>query len=337
MSLSVTMTQLKPADGNDLLARSSHAVTVVGETMYVFGGENVARNVIDDKLHAFDLKPDSSWREVETKGTPPCARFAQAQAAVGNSFYLFGGRQGIAMEELALNDLHRFDVDTLTWSQVEYTGTAPSERSFHRMVSIGDMLFVFGGCDNKHGRVNDLFAFDIKTSVWTQMPSSDAIKGRGGPNLIASPDGKRVFVTGGFSGEENMDMHSFDLETQTWTQVETAGWRARSVCISSSLSLSGGGGVLVVFGGEVNISEKGHEGAGEFENDVVLFDGEGKFITVAKPENAPVIRGWGSGDRFGPNSLIFFGGLTGTDADPTRLNDIWKLDVTEIAAETCAE
>jgi len=83
-----------------------------------------------------------------------------------------------------------------------------------------------------------------------------------------------------------------------------------------------------VFGGEVDTSEKGHEGAGEFENDIVLFDGMGKLVSVLKPPGAPVPRGWGSGCSLGDNSMILFGGLTGSDENPTRLDDVWRLDVT---------
>lgn len=37
------------------LARSSHAVSMVGDKLYVLGGENVARTPIDNTVHMLEL------------------------------------------------------------------------------------------------------------------------------------------------------------------------------------------------------------------------------------------------------------------------------------------
>lgn len=52
----------------------------------------------------------------------------------------------------------------------------------------------------------------------------------------------------------------------------------RSVCVLtanpfSSVNVDDGGGVSTMFGGDVDPSEKGHEGAGGFANDSVVLDG----------------------------------------------------------------
>ena len=43
-------------------------------------------------------------------------------------------------------------------------------------------LFLFGGC-GANGRLNDLHEFDIGRGKWTQLPSSNAIRGRGGASF----------------------------------------------------------------------------------------------------------------------------------------------------------
>ena len=88
-----------------------------------------------------------------------------SQATIGNRIYIFGGRQGIDMGESSLNDLFYFDIETKTWTQIPGNDTFPAERSFHQMVSVGDNLFVFGGC-GKSGRLSDLHEFDTATSKW---------------------------------------------------------------------------------------------------------------------------------------------------------------------------
>ena len=88
-----------------------------------------------------------------------------SQATIGNRIYIFGGRQGIDMGESSLNDLFYFDIETKTWTQIPGNDTFPAERSFHQMVSVGEKLFVFGGC-GKSGRLSDLHEYDTVTSKW---------------------------------------------------------------------------------------------------------------------------------------------------------------------------
>ena len=47
--------ELRPGGQALLGARSSHAVSVVGDTVYVFGGEHQARTTIDSRLLALDI------------------------------------------------------------------------------------------------------------------------------------------------------------------------------------------------------------------------------------------------------------------------------------------
>ena len=47
--------ELRPSGQALLGARSSHAVSVVGDTVYVFGGEHQARTTIDSRLLALDI------------------------------------------------------------------------------------------------------------------------------------------------------------------------------------------------------------------------------------------------------------------------------------------
>lgn len=81
----------------------------------------------------------------------------------------------------------------------------------------------------------------------------------------------------------------------------------------------------LIFGGEVNPSDLGHEGAGAFENDVVLIDGHS---AQRIPSSAcwPEKRGWADGASEGDRFYIF-GGLTGDDENPRRLNDLWQCDL----------
>eukprot|EP00808_Paulinella_micropora_P025234 g40322.t1 len=72
----------------------------------------------------------------------------------------------------------------------------------------------------------------------------------------------------------------------------------------------------------------GHEGAGEFADDVVALDGAtGQILPVTTTGPKPCPRGWGYAAAIDSSSMIMMGGLTGSDANPTRLDDVWKLTV----------
>ena len=104
------------------------------------------------------------------------------------------------------------------------------------------------------------------------------------------------------------------------------------MCVSASFPHKD---CALIFGGEVDPSDRGHEGAGGFQNDVVILD----FQSGAHKETIqkcfsdpewPEERGWSDGDvgqvdsSLDGKSLFVFGGLTGDDKDSRRLDDLWE-------------
>jgi len=335
--------------------RSSHGLSMVhkGKCMILYGGEQIARTPLEPSqaTWAADANNDGAWtwrRIVShhiTNNGPPPARIAHAQAVYDDSVvYVFGGRAGITMGERAMNDLWKLDCSrgpgTETWSMVIpdlVKGDAPpEERSFHKMLCVGSNLYVFGGC-SASGRLADIHMFDIIANTWTNIGASALLKGRGGPNFMTFSSEAMLGVIAGFSGEESNDGHLFNLSSTAWEGVGMAnqleGLRPRSVCVSASFPSTG---VSVIFGGEVDPSQKGHEGAGGFENDVVLLDESTAQYLTSIPASSgewPETRGWSAGasvdDGNGIGKLFVFGGLSGDDTNPKRLNDLWCLDITK--------
>jgi len=325
-----TLVKVSDKDGGPG-ARSSHGVSVIDDVLYVFGGEKVPRVPVDSTMWCVSLADQSkekSWGQCNVTSetsTVPVARLAHAHASIGDWIYIFGGRLGITMDESPLNDLHRFNVKSGVWENVTGTPTA-SARSFHRMVCAGDStLYVFGGC-GADGRLADLHRIVIDSNgpkaTWTEL-ATPKIKGRGGAGFAASVDGKRLFVIGGFVGEESAEVHIYNIAANEWKTVSPtfSVFRPRSVFVTATMP----SGQLFVFGGEVSPSDNGHEGAGGFENDVILFnDGDAMVTTVAPKENVkPQNRGWSSADVFGKDAVVMFGGLSGSDEAPERLGDVW--------------
>lgn len=326
------------APDNAPVARSSHGVSVVGDTLYVFGGEHVARTPIDSAMHALDLSaPGAAFVAVRADSAPP-PRVGHAQASIGSVVYVFGGRQGVEIDEAPLNDLWAFDTATRAWDKLaaRAAGDAPCPRSFHVMTAARDKLYVFGGCGPAGtGRLADLHEYDVKRGAWTTLPTSDAIEGRGGAGFAASADGSKLLVAGGFAGREMNDVHAYDVATKTWATLraprergERGGGALRPRSVWPVLAAPRFGDCVVGFGGEVDPSERGHDGAGGFANDVVAIDartGDARTLEPApgSASAAPTARGWTSAAYWArENAIVVFGGLSGSDKEPERLGDV---------------
>mmetsp|Transcript_65613 Transcript_65613/g.105349 ORF Transcript_65613/g.105349 Transcript_65613/m.105349 type:complete len:138 (+) Transcript_65613:2-415(+) len=127
------------------------------------------------------------------------------------------------------------------------------------------------------------------------------------------------------------DLHRFSVEDGKWTELHVDldrgdFLRPRSVYAHATLQPSGH---LVIIGGEVNPSDKGHEGAGGFARDVLLVDasGDGDAVVIhsSKMPKAFEPRGWYSAAATQDGRVVLFGGLAGDDEAPHRLDDTWVL------------
>jgi len=108
------------------------------------------------------------------------------------------------------------------WERVAVRGEAmPCQRSLHAGAVWRDCFVVFGGYDGHH-RVNDLYAFDFKTSEWKQLDSDNAPTPR--DRHVAAVYDNSLYIFGGFDGTTRVnDLHAFDFDTNTWNAVEILG------------------------------------------------------------------------------------------------------------------
>lgn len=239
---------------------------------------------------------------------------------------------------------------------------SPPPRSFHSMGAAGNQLFVFGGC-GASGRRNDLWAFDTATATWTELSADgDAAAPcpRGGPVLVAVPPareddgGLRLCVLGGFNGAELADCWVFDVTRHCWNATtpedDNGGAAPDAARMPLARSVFGAAvhgahsgwscgheGHVVVFGGEVAPSDKGHAGAGNFTAALsclgLAADGarggwhelHGGSSCCAAQSGVATPRGWFAATAVPALSggvLAVHGGL---GADNQRLNDLWLL------------
>ncbi|CAI5935254.1 unnamed protein product [Closterium sp. NIES-65] len=340
-------------------ARSSHAIAVAGDKMFVFGGEFEPRVPIGNAVHVMDLST-REWSIAPASGDIPSPRIGITMVALGSTLYVFGGRDGDKNE---LSDFYSFDTVTGQWRLLTTGDKSPPGRSYHTMAADPHraQIYIFGGCGTT-GRFNDLWAYPVApshTNTWRQLPSPPPSSGcvpRGGPGLAVAGDA--VWVLFGFSGEHELgDVHRFDLGKETWEEVgfpaaagaETAGSGEatkgdevegsavkpipRSVFGAVTVSLpavneSACKEYIVVYGGEVDPSDLGHLGAGKFSKDLFLLDvEERKWLRPASLVSSggdPGARGWFPVAPLAAGMVVYGGNSESND----RLDDVFVLRLT---------
>ncbi|KAJ8764639.1 hypothetical protein K2173_006721 [Erythroxylum novogranatense] len=309
-------------------ARSSHAITIVGNKAYAFGGEFSPRVPVDNKLHVFDLETQT-WYVAEATGDIPPPRVGVTMAAVGQTIYVFGGRDATHKE---LNELYSFDTSTNNWTLLTSGDTSPPHRSYHSTTSDDRNVYIFGGC-GVAGRLNDLWAFDVVKGEWIKYCSpGDNLKGRGGAGLGVARG--KIWIVYGFSGIEMDDVHCFDPAHEQWAQLDTTGEKPTARSVFSTVTI---GKHIIIHGGEVDPSDLGHLGAGKFTSDAYALDTETRewkrLDDVSEGGHHPGPRGWcafAAGCVNGEEGLLVFGGNSPSN---NRLDDVFFftpcLDVTE--------
>lgn len=93
----------------------------------------------------------------------PQRRYGHTMVAYHNNLYVFGG----TAESSVPNDLHRFDLETNTWSIVDVVNNSelPSSRLFHDAAVEDGSMYIFGGTVDGKVRSCDIYRFKVNLIV----------------------------------------------------------------------------------------------------------------------------------------------------------------------------
>ena len=322
------------------LPRSSHSVSVIKGRAFIFGGEETPRKPVDNIIHAFTLPSSETISEADYASYPavgkdggevPAPRLGHTASVIDDRIYVYGGRGGKDMKPLQENGrVWVYDTMSKHWSFLDpMDGSSfPAPRSYHAAaatehpipsleskaeVPLGPTepdahgtIFVHGGCPES-GREADVWAFDIASSVWRQVPPAPGPP-RGGASLCFTQD--RLYRYGGFDGEIELggkidyldiiisthDDHSGTGEVAVsplndhWKTVEvpedgTAPGN-RSVAGLEAITTGQGRNYLILILGEAKPSSGGHDVAGEYWDDVWSFQIRPDGMTAASFKDA---------------------------------------------------
>ncbi len=214
--LDITTMQWKQRNMRDLPEkRRGHSATMVGEKLFVFGGEGEAifqRKALND-MHILDCER-LTWSPITSKkgvSSPP-PRFHHSATAVNNNILIYGGRNEYNTH---LSDIYAFDTETHEWKIPQIVGHLP-DRSSHSAVyaPTKNKLIIFGG-ENQQRKTNDLIILDMETSVVSFPKPSLNPDERSGHTAVLSTNHKYMHVVGGSSSVSMAELWVLDIGNQS--------------------------------------------------------------------------------------------------------------------------
>ena len=185
------------AAGTAPSARSYHAMALMEESIFLFGGSDAQSQPLGD-LHV--LATDAlRWTQPSMLGTVPSARKGHTFTKSGAYLYLFGGK---GAGGVLLNDVHELDTNRVSWRALQTTGELPPGRDGHTATAVEDRMYVFGGASSQ-GKLNDVRVLDLHTLRWSRPRS---VGGPPGPRWghSATLISQQIYMFGGVDQEQQV-------------------------------------------------------------------------------------------------------------------------------------
>ncbi|KAL2014176.1 hypothetical protein VTN00DRAFT_1701 [Thermoascus crustaceus] len=213
--------------------RVGHASLLVGNAFIVFGGDTKMNenDTLDDTLYLLNTS-SRQWSRAIPPGPRPAGRYGHTLNILGSKIYIFGGQ----VEGYFFNDLIAFDLNTLQnpASKWEFLirnsheggpppGQIPPARTNHTVVSFNDRLYLFGGTNGVQW-FNDVWSYDPRTNLWTQLDCIGFIPTpREGHAAALVNDVMYVFGGRTDEGMDLGDLAAFRITTRRWYSFQNMG------------------------------------------------------------------------------------------------------------------
>ncbi len=195
-------------------ARSWHASAWGEAQLWVHGGRRDDTDVlVHEDLWAYDPGADV-WTETALPSGGPGDLYRHGMAWLDGDLWLFGGLDANGESTQAL---WRLDRGAGQWVQQELGLPAPGARASHRLLTVDDRLWLWGG----DGDDDSVWTRGADDAAWTELPDSDGPLVREDPLIAPLPDGTGVVLFGGDLDGQGVvnDAWTWDAATQAWTEL----------------------------------------------------------------------------------------------------------------------
>lgn len=149
----------------------SHNAILYKDEMIVFGGYLGQISKYSNLVYSYDFQTNI-WKLYymptpnEKKNEKPKRRANAGAVIFNDELFIYGGTNG----KSKFNDLWKFDLKTLKWSQMsKMEEFKPEPRSGHIFVNYKDKLVLFGGIHDIAHEKNDILFFDLEKGIWKKI------------------------------------------------------------------------------------------------------------------------------------------------------------------------
>jgi N-acetylneuraminic acid mutarotase len=224
--------------------RVCHAAVVIGEDMWIHGGDvgdpygGVIRGTRSD-IWQYNLR-DGTWRCVREATEHKLTEHTAVAHPDGRLILYFGGNRGSGSTHGTFSrDVLCLDTTSGELAVVEpSTQERPAGRSAHSAVGYEGRMLVFGGWNAK-GTFNDLWEYDIAARAWRKLVCRGDVPT---PRRMhrAAVSGCHMYVYGGYcEGNEPAsfcDIYRVHLQSRVWERIRATGdvpsGRARATLVA---------------------------------------------------------------------------------------------------------
>jgi len=239
-----------------------------------------------------------------------------AYDAEDEAIVVFGGYT--YSDSMELGDTWVYRISTGEWECMNPT-TSPSPRHGHKMVydAANDRIVLFGGVNYMNYVYHDeTWTYDLDRNRWTELDTLTAPEARIWHSMVYDSINERVMLFGGYQGDSPYYMNdtwTFETATETWTHVATE--TAPSIRYYAMACFDDLKGVMVLFGGYIDVSPYRSDETWEFNASSMIW-------TEAAPSSSPVGRYGGTLVNLpGTGRSLLFGGYVGTS--PFYRTAVW--------------
>nr|APO15848.1 ring-finger protein [Sesuvium portulacastrum] len=217
-----------PISGQRPKPRYEHGAAVIGDRMYVYGGNHNGRYLND--LQVLDLRT-WTWSRVEVKTgvenheaqpsvtSIPCA--GHTLIPWENKLLSVAGHTKDSSETI---QVRVFDLQTATWSILKTYGKPPVSRGGHSVTLVGSSLVIFGGQNANRTLLNDLHLLDLETMTWDEFDAVGVPPSPRSDHAAAVHAERYLLIFGGGSHATCFnDLHVLDLQAMEWSRPTQQG------------------------------------------------------------------------------------------------------------------
>ncbi|MGB5393254.1 MAG: galactose oxidase [Lutimonas sp.] len=160
---------------------------------------------------------EGTWEEATcADGTGLIARHEAAFVAVGDKFYLLGGR--------GLRPVSIFDTTTLRWTEGQ---KPPIELHHFQPVVYKDKVYIIGALTGKYPAetpIENIYSYDPETDIWTKGAAIPADRQRGSTGNVVVNNKVYIFcgIKDGHRSDHKKWTDSYDFKTGMWETYHDA-------------------------------------------------------------------------------------------------------------------